>query len=175
MPGNVRLISAREARLSHLNNNADCKAFCVFISGGVMEIFPWMNDYCVGIGQFDQEHKRLVELTNQLYSGVIDGNVAVVTPQVIAGLEEYALNHMKHEEEVMASLNYPHRARHEAQHAWFGKCVRDFRQQCEDLRGSIGIIDVARELSAFLKNWLAGHMRGEDQELGNYLKSRGYH
>lgn len=140
-----------------------------------MIIFPWTSDYCVGIAQFDQEHMQLIELTNKLYASILDGNTVDVAPTVIDGLVGYADQHLRHEERVMIDVGYPNIDRHKAQHVWFVGRIQAFQQEGIDKAGTLAMIDVARELSLFLKNWLSGHLCGEDRELGAYLNARGLH
>lgn len=140
-----------------------------------MVIFPWTSDYCVGIAQFDQEHMKLVELTNRLYASILDGKAAVMVPNVLDGLTTYMRDHFLHEEMTMQTVGYPYTDRHTAQHNLFVGRVEDFRRECEEKSGSLAMIDVARELSLFLKSWLSEHMCGEDRAFGQYLNSRGMH
>lgn len=140
-----------------------------------MIIFPWTSDYCVGVPQFDQEHMQLVELTNKLYASILDGSTVNVASSVIDGLISYADHHLKHEERVMAETGYPHIDRHIAQHIWFAGRIRAFQQEGVDKAGTLAMIDVARELSLFLKSWLSGHLCSEDRELGHFLNARGIH
>lgn len=138
-----------------------------------MEIFPWIRDYSVGVAEFDSDHRMIVDYTNRLYSCVFDGNAKTEAVKIITGLMSFVPEHMQREDEAMIRFDYPLAAQHKASHDAFLATMNDFLRKAQERDGTLAMIDVAHEVSQYLKGWLAGHICDVDKELGRFLCAKG--
>lgn len=132
-----------------------------------MLLIPWSDALSVNVEEIDAQHRRLVELVNQLHEAMSQGKSREVMGQVLAGLLEYTRTHFAAEERIMIAHAYPgYRQQKDAHEALL--------QQVVDLRAKFleGEVVISTEVMKFLKAWLTGHIQGMDKQLGVYLNSR---
>jgi len=128
----------------------------------------WKDEYAVGITAIDDEHKKLLNLINNLLAAVHCNTGEEFERHAIKELVEYTRYHFQREEELMAAHNFPDFEGHKAQHDQMIDTVERFCKRYEE-RGR----DVLEEVTEHLKLWLLQHILGTDQKYGPYLKSRG--
>jgi len=114
----------------------------------------WRNELDTGIEVIDSQHRRIVELINQLHE--IQGQEREVIGVVIEGLIDYTVSHFAFEESLMEEAGYQFGRAHKRIHDLFVKRVLDCRE-----RYSAGE-DVAGELQELLSRWLFSHIKEED-------------
>jgi hemerythrin-like metal-binding protein len=61
----------------------------------------WSDRYSVGIAKIDSEHRKLVDLVNDLYAAIVAGNPATTTNKVLDGVAAYTLSRFAAEEALM--------------------------------------------------------------------------
>ncbi len=66
----------------------------------MFKIFPWNHNFETGIGIIDEQHKRLVDLLNQLATHLADCSERVTLTAVFSEFANYADYHFKSEEEI---------------------------------------------------------------------------
>ncbi len=127
-----------------------------------MAILTWSNQLNVGIASVDQQHKRLVEILNQLDETVAIGD----EPQAILGLIEalidYTRYHFEHEESLMREAGYDAKefAVHQEQHREFVAKVQDEQQ-----KAFFDPDTVSNNLLEFLVQWLSAHILYSDKKM----------
>lgn len=136
-----------------------------------MAYMTWSNDLSVGVTQFDEEHRQLIGLINEMHDQVRGGttNEALgrISDRVIATL----LAHLDHEERCFDELHYPRAGMHRATH-------ENLRTRINALRSEIGRKDssqLAREMLLFLRESLLDHIQEEDRNYSEYLNEQGLH
>lgn len=130
-----------------------------------MALIKWRDSYSVGVEKFDEEHKVLVKLINELYVIVRDkGNVDTMS-NVVAQLIYYTETHFADEEEAMKRVDYPLYGEHKAIHADLLQQVTGFQDRMEH-EGKV----IRTDLYQFLRKWLLDHILDEDMKYGDYLK-----
>jgi hemerythrin len=133
-----------------------------------MSFVSWSSEFSVGIAEFDNEHRRLLELINDLYDAVQAGSGREALGAVLDGLIDYVGYHFAHEEEAFQATNYPgyerHRLQHRALTTTVGEIYEDFK-----LGDST---TMPQQVLEFLKNWLYDHILGSDRAFGVYYASR---
>ncbi len=67
-----------------------------------MSLMSWNDKMSVGIAVIDQEHKKLVDLLNELYDGIQANHAKEKLGTVLDGLIAYAASHFKREEQFFA-------------------------------------------------------------------------
>ncbi|QDS16411.1 bacteriohemerythrin [Xanthomonas arboricola] len=121
-----------------------------------MALLVWQDDLNTGIEVIDHQHRRIVEMINQLHAAHAYLQRLAVA-EVIDELIDYTLSHFAFEEELMEEAGYPFSLAHKRVHEVFGKRVGEYR-----LRFQAGE-DVCDELRSMLSRWLFNHIRGDDQ------------
>jgi len=91
-----------------------------------MLFVEWKSEFSVGIERFDDDHRHLFSLLNQLHESMAarDGNL--VLSLVLRELVWYAQNHFRAEEVLMKLYGYPELASHRAEHDRFTEQVVQF-------------------------------------------------
>lgn len=130
----------------------------------------WRDEYSVGIESIDNDHKRLLNLINQLQTAVHYQTGEQFEREALDAVVDYTRGHFQREEELMESHDYPELEAHRAEH----------RQMIERVDGMLeeyrrnpqsGLEDAVQ----YLKNWLIHHINGTDQAYSGYLHDRGVH
>ena len=126
-----------------------------------MSVIVW-NDklYGIGIAELDQQHKKLIDMINELHLAIAKGEQNEVVGDVLSGLADYIRFHFSEEEDLMKKMNFPEFARHKSQHAMFITKVTNILKRMK--RGqSVS----AFELCSFLKQWLVNHICVSDRKI----------
>jgi hemerythrin len=130
-----------------------------------MPIFQWNESYSVGIKTFDDHHKQLIKLVNQLYDAMAEGKGRQELRTILDSLIQYTNFHFASEEKEMLKFRYPGYIKHRAEHTLLKTQVTEYQAKMEN--GQLGL---SIEVASFLKNWLMNHILGEDKKYEPYLK-----
>ncbi len=134
-----------------------------------MPLMVWNDKLSVGITQFDEEHKQLVALVNELFDAVQAGRSKEALGGILDSLVAYTKSHFTHEEEHFARLGYPDRDAHKAEHDALASQVLEVQRKYH--AGATATLSM--EVMNFLKNWLIKHIQGTDKKYGPFLKEKG--
>jgi len=133
-----------------------------------MVFMEWTEECRVGVRQFDDDHRAIVRIANELQNAI---NVGIDKSQlilIIDRVDALATQHFAHEEVAFDTSGYPNAATHKGHHR-VAKAMRDnFRD--EVLRA--GASHHALELMLLLKGWFLLHVQHEDKEFGAFLNSK---
>lgn len=124
-----------------------------------MEII-WTEDLRIGIHEFDEQHKVLVHLFNELTAAIQEKSAGTAVITILNRLSEYTRVHCSVEESMMRLLGYPDYEAHK-------KCHKELIEQLNELQGKVFQKQKAVELLHFLKLWLVKHIQEKD---GQYAK-----
>lgn len=137
-------------------------------NAGPIESFQWTAAFLTGIDEVDQQHKRLVDMINQLGAMLLSGEQAstATANELFAQLVDYTSYHFREEEGLMEelALDPRHVDFHRAEHAKFVAEVIRMRESVVD-QSSGGLAPVL----AFLVHWLAYHILGVDQSMARQV------
>lgn len=133
-----------------------------------MALLEWNDTFSVNVNQIDEEHKKLVELTNKLHDAMRSGQGKMVVGEVLDELVEYTKTHFTHEEALMEKAGYPGLASHKLVHNRLVNQVNDLKTQNET-----GKLSLSMEVMKFLKEWLVDHIQGTDKNYSSYLNKNG--
>jgi hemerythrin len=128
-----------------------------------MALLIWQNDLDTGIEVIDQQHRRIVEMINQLH-GAQRNLERLAVAEVIDELVDYTLSHFAFEEELMEEAGYPFSAAHKRVHEVFIRRVDEYR-----LRFQAGE-DVSDDLKHMLSRWLFNHIRSDDKAYADTVR-----
>ena len=135
----------------------------------MMQLLAW-NDYLkTGIDIVDQQHRGLVNLTNDTAEKLTSGNgLSIDEMRTLLGfLTDYAATHFSTEEALMAlsGIDEKHVNHHRQSHISFLQQVNAMITELGSEGGLTG-----HQLMDFLGNWLIYHMLGEDQNMSQLLR-----
>jgi len=128
----------------------------------------WNESYSVGVERIDTQHKKLIDILNQLYGSFVDQTTGQVLEDIIRELVDYTNYHFRTEEELFEEHNYPHKEKHVSEHQDFIQKVIDFNA---DLKA--GKSRITFQLMNFLRNWLINHICGSDQAYASHFSNLG--
>lgn len=133
-----------------------------------MPLFEWTENFSVNVRKLDDQHKKLVEMVNDLDDAIRDGNDDEVLKDVLRRLLDYTAYHFVTEEKILEQYEYPDLLRHRSDHNTLSWRVLDLRARYEAGDG----VD-AREVLDFLTGWLKKHILYSDKQYGTFLNSKG--
>jgi hemerythrin len=125
----------------------------------------WDNSFLVNFEIIDNQHKGLVDMTNELIRGCGGGRAVqdVLFIKALRKAVEYARVHFSTEEEYMRQVSYPDFAVHKKEHEAFVAEVAKQLKSFEENRNDPVV------LAGFLKNWLFNHIAVSDKKYAPYL------
>ena len=137
-------------------------------------LLMWTDHLSVGIKKFDDDHKRLVRMINELHLALQDrdeqGNI---TPEEIEialhRLQNYTQYHCLQEEKDLEETGFPDLEEHRAAHRWFFAQVAEMTERFRDSRNA----EHARELMNFMYDWLTNHIHVVDMQYTSHLHKKG--
>jgi len=118
----------------------------------------WDESMSVGVDVFDNDHRVMMGLINQLDAMAIAGLDASALEPVLAVLMDYVEGHFRREETLMAKCGYPDYAVHRATHDRLRAGVETLHRQFVENSNP----DLVRDLVSFLGAWWQSHILGED-------------
>jgi len=134
-----------------------------------MPLMEWNDRLSVGISQFDNEHKKLVSMINELFDAVQSGRGKESLGHILDGLIDYTKTHFANEEHYMEKFSYPDLKAHRTEHETLTKQVVDIQRKYH--QGATAMLSM--EVMTFLKNWLIKHIQGTDKKYGPFLATKG--
>lgn len=129
-----------------------------------MALITWNDALSVKVPEFDEQHKKLVAMLNELHDGMLKREAASVLGKVFGSLVDYTATHFAAEEARMKKANYPGLAAHKAEHDALTQKALDLKGRFES-----GTAAVTIETLEFLRTWLCNHIMKTDKAYGPYL------
>jgi hemerythrin len=128
----------------------------------------WSDNLSVKVNEIDAQHKRLLELLNQMHEAMTQGKGRDIMGKTLGGLIDYTRTHFADEERLMTTHKYPAYAAHKAEHDELMQKVLTLQSQY-----LLGTGALTLEVMRFLQDWLATHIQKTDRQLGHFLHSKG--
>jgi hemerythrin len=132
-----------------------------------MAALTWKEDYSVGVGLMDTQHKQLFALINQLYEAMQKSTADETMKTVLPGLLNYTKMHFAAEEKLIQQAGYPDLEEHQAYHRLFTSKVAETVEKYK----TTGLMP-AVSLVTFLKDWLSNHILVKDKHYGAYIEKQ---
>ncbi len=129
------------------------------------ELFSWKDDYATGCEIIDNQHKKLFDIINELFTAFEGAFAESQVPRILKELEEYTIYHFSTEERLFVEKNYPLKDQHKQEHDHFIQKIRKFKLDLESGQNNLLAFDVM----ITLKDWLIGHILGSDHKYIPYL------
>ena len=122
----------------------------------------------IGLEQFDNQHKNLFKIINELIQNLSSNQDRESTGKVLASLLDYTEVHFRNEEELMVKFGYQNYETHKKQHEFLAARVKEI---CRKFQHDNMVIN--EETIGFLVKWLQHHIARVDKEYVPFLKSKG--
>lgn len=133
-----------------------------------MEPMIWTRDFSVGVAQFDEQHKRLIQMINRLIETPQAQTGSETISELLDAMTNYAQEHFEAEERLMQQYNYPHLEEHTTQHHAFRRQTADF---CIATMNQVGT--VPESIFQYLRDWLVQHILRSDMAYKPFFHERG--
>jgi hemerythrin len=131
-------------------------------------LVEWDDRYAIGIPLIDDQHKELVNLTNNLYAGCLAGDEAArgYFMETIHSVVDYVKYHFSAEERILENVRYPGLVEHKRAHEGFVKQLFDDVKSFEGGKKFVPNVFVR-----FLRDWILTHIAVEDKKYAEYIMS----
>ena len=133
-----------------------------------MPLMSWVDTYSVGVAEIDQQHKKLIDLINQLDAAMGKGQGKQAVGKILGDLISYCSSHFATEEKFFDQYGYPDADAHKAKHQKMTEKVLSLQQDFQQ-----GKITISHDVMGFLQKWLDKHILSTDKKYGPYLNSKG--
>jgi hemerythrin len=129
---------------------------------------PWNESLSVKVTQFDNEHKKLIGLVDDLLEAMRQGKGKDVLSTTMRQLLDYTVTHFRGEEKAMQQHGYPGYELQRAQHDEFVGKVTGLKEDYEKGNTSISV-----SVLNYLNTWISDHIKKIDSEYGQFFNEKG--
>ncbi|GAA0593272.1 bacteriohemerythrin [Caenispirillum bisanense] len=136
--------------------------------GAAPQLVEFGDAHVFGVPAIDEEHRHLMEVTNDLYRAIKSGTDQSVLDRCFTHLKSYSEDHFAKEDAYMTRTGYPAAEEHRRHHAQF---IERLERLYASYRG--GDRTAGMDLLALLGNWWRNHMEDDDARLAKFVRSRG--
>ena len=133
-----------------------------------MPIIEWSSKMSVDIPQFDNQHRRLLDMINDLHDAMKQRRGNEVVVQILDQLVEYTQQHFTAEERLFIKYGYPSTDTHSKEHNLFISKVASFQNDIKQ-----GRVMLSLKVMDFLKDWLVNHIQSTDKKYSSFLLEKG--
>ena len=132
-----------------------------------MPLLEWSSSLSLGLERIDNEHRKLIDLINDVSDAIITNNTGDIIEWVLSDMYDYSNYHFSTEEKLMKKNAYPGAADHIKEHEDFRIKVAELQEQYKVMKDSVSII-----ILKFLKDWLVKHILNTDKKLVQFLNEK---
>ena len=142
--------------------------------GEIPMLLMWTENLSVGVKTFDDDHKRLIRMINELHGALedVDAHGKIAEEEIVIALhrlENYFTTHCLREEKIMEQTGYSGLQEQRLEHQKFFATVAEMSQR---FRGSQEPKHAA-DLMQFMYDWLTDHIFVIDRKYTMYLNAKG--
>lgn len=132
------------------------------------EPIMWKDEFNVGIKFIDEQHRKFLDILNQLKIVITSKNCEDKTAEIFFALVNYAEHHLIQEEIYLKDYLYPGFSEHKESHNQFIQRLTKFQEDFEANKEN-----VCEEMHDYLLDWFENHMLKYDKDALSFLKSKG--
>jgi len=126
----------------------------------------WTNELSIGNTGIDNDHKKLIEIINNLVDMIELGGSREEFAKILTDMTDYSLKHLKKEEIYMEEFDYPKLTEHKISHREYIFKVAMYNV---DLLGNNP--PNLNEIVQYLEKWWTNHILIYDMDYENYKKA----
>ena len=132
-------------------------------------LVTWSELFAVGIDLIDNQHRELVNLTNQLYKACTtsEETLSVLFKDHLHSMVEYVRFHFTAELKLLERIKYPDYQEHKKQH---DQLVIQILEAAKEFEGGKKL--VPNHFVRTLKDWVFGHIGIYDQQYAAYVREQ---
>ena len=127
-------------------------------------LITWENKYNLGIPVIDEQHKKLLDLCNELHKGLLlyrsneGAGWQTALSSTVREAVQYTKFHFDTEEKILAAVGYKNLAHHKQCHAEFVNTLTQILLTFQD-----ATLQTAFDFCTYLKEWVLTHISYEDR------------
>lgn len=133
-----------------------------------MALIAWNKELSVHVAEMDRQHRRLIDLVNDLNDAIIRQKKREVIGGTLEVLLRYTEVHFAEEEKLFVRYEYPDEAAQKNEHKKFVDKVAKLKRQHDDGSTVLGVA-----VTDFLSDWLKKHIMLEDKKYGPFMNQKG--
>jgi hemerythrin-like metal-binding domain len=128
----------------------------------------WTENLSVGVEAIDEQHKKLFEMTEQLFEAGKKNMAMGFIVELLDFLDDYTKKHFSDEEAYMLKIGYPEYQYQKKAHDEFIHQIKILKKDYESSGGNIVLIINANQI---LLDWLLKHISKDDKKIGEFAKA----
>jgi len=130
----------------------------------VCVVIAWKEEYMLGVSQIDEQHKKLFEIAERVFSLLkdklqVDKYDKIV--ELIQELKEYTIYHFEFEEEYMSNIRYSKYFTHKKEHAAFIEKINNIDLTKVDEEQNAYLL----EIMDYVVSWISNHILKRDKQI----------
>jgi hemerythrin len=131
-------------------------------------IVEWDSRYALGIPFIDEQHKKLLDMTNKLYKACMGGDetARVHFIRTVHEAVDYVKYHFTAEERLMEKIRFPDLEAHKNEHRVF---VRGLVRQAQDFKENKKFVPIL--FVRYLRDWILTHIAVSDKAYADYIEA----
>jgi hemerythrin-like metal-binding protein len=123
-----------------------------------MAFIEWHDSMSVGHPAIDDDHRRLIQYVNEMYSAMTAGKGQDILGGILAELVKDTQEHFEREEIVWKAGGYVDFDRHKQQHVDLLDMVGEFKAKYDQ-----GTALLSLDVINFMRGWLTHHILNSDK------------
>ena len=139
----------------------------ILMTLGYNRFVSWNKQLSVKVDEFDEHHKELIRLIQQLYEGMETGQGDEFIQTTLKELIDYTDYHFASEEINFREYNYPEAEEHIAQHQALLKKARTLYKELQEGRSVL-----SNEVLDFLQDWVMNHIMKTDTRYSEFFNGK---
>ncbi|MCG8338858.1 MAG: bacteriohemerythrin [Proteobacteria bacterium] len=136
--------------------------------GNYMPFMQWEQAYSVNIRSIDDQHKKMIDLINELYDCVKGGSERERLNETFLRLSVYTVKHFIYEEALFKKHAYSDLFEHKKKHDELAEQLTEFHKKY-----SVQKEEINEELINFFKETMFEHITTCDREYIEYMSDHG--
>lgn len=129
----------------------------------------WRESLAIGISEIDEQHKKLFEAIDRLFTACTQGKGKLEVVNTIKFLEDYTIVHFTDEQELHKKYNYPEKDAHRKVHENFLASFAKLKEQFEQEGASPFFISTVNKQ---VVDWLIQHIGKADKAFAVFVNGR---
>lgn len=129
-------------------------------------LIQWNSSFSVKHAELDEQHKKLVNLINSLYSAFKQGKGTNELSKILIELISYTSHHFSAEEKIMREIEFNKIEEHLEEHKELVRQVVQFQKDFD-----AGKVTIGYDIMNFLKDWLEKHILESDMMYAEFIQA----
>lgn len=131
------------------------------------EVIQLTEDLLTGVPEMDEQHRVLVNLMNETYALLRQGNREGAKEKLLSGVVAYVEYHLESEQAFLQKVGYPEYDAHRKIHESFRNQMYEWVEEAKT-----GNENAIREVVAMIWAWFFRHIAVKDKAYGAFCVSR---